>query len=282
MGRGSAVSPLQKEVAVRRLILLMAAMAAAVLLVSGVAYALSVQCDGAGDQDPAPGLCQGTEQNDRITGSQERDEILALGGRDLVTARGGDDFVDGGRRRDDISGGVGGDGLFGGGGPDDIDGGQGTTDASPPLNTFFCSIRDPEAGIDASAQGTQNLLGDDGNDDLDGGRDNDFLRGGAGRNDLSGNGGDDCLNLNGAANERASGGDGDDIIFADESFFGADSNGDDVFCGAGHDTVNADEDDRVAADCEDVLVQTSLQATGSTPVVEVTITTEEGTITMRP
>jgi hypothetical protein len=109
--------PLQKEVAVRRLILLMAVMAAAVLVVSGVAYALSVQCDGAGDQDPAPGLCQGTNQNDRITGSQERDEILALGGLDVVTARGGDDFVDGGRGRDDISGGLGGDGLFGGGAP---------------------------------------------------------------------------------------------------------------------------------------------------------------------
>jgi hypothetical protein len=41
------------EVAVRRLILLMAAMGAAMLLVvSGVAYALSVQCDGTGDQDP--------------------------------------------------------------------------------------------------------------------------------------------------------------------------------------------------------------------------------------
>ena len=38
----------------RRLILLMAAMEAAVLLASGVAYALSVQCDGAGDrQTPA-------------------------------------------------------------------------------------------------------------------------------------------------------------------------------------------------------------------------------------
>jgi hypothetical protein len=47
--RGSDVSPLQKEVAVRRLILLMAAMGAAVLVASGVAYALSVQCDGVGD-----------------------------------------------------------------------------------------------------------------------------------------------------------------------------------------------------------------------------------------
>jgi hypothetical protein len=54
---------------------------------------------------------------------------------------------------------------------------------------------------------------------------------------------------------------------------------DDVFCGAGIDTVQADVVDRVAADCENVFRFSLLQATGSTPVVEVTITTPEGTIT---
>jgi Ca2+-binding RTX toxin-like protein len=120
------------------------------------------------------------------------------------------------------------------------------------------------------------LQGEDGNDDLDGGRDNDLLVGGTGRNVLSGNGGDDCLLLFGDENERASGGDGDDLIG------NPDGNGDDVFCGAGHDTVNADVEDRVAANCEDVVRFSLLQATGSTPVVEVTITTPEGTITMTP
>jgi Ca2+-binding RTX toxin-like protein len=190
---------------------------------------------------------------------------------------GGDDFVDGGRGGDDISGGVGGDELNGGGGPDDIDGGLGTTDdASDPLTTFFCQIND------ASTQGTQTLLGDNGNDDLDGGRDNDLLEGDAGRNDLSGNGGDDCLLLSGDENERVSGGNGDDVIFADDSFFGADSNGDDIFCGAGIDTVLADAEDQVAADCEHVFGPTPppLQAPGATPVAEVTITTPEGTTTM--
>jgi Ca2+-binding RTX toxin-like protein len=117
------------------------------------------------------------------------------------------------------------------------------------------------------------LSGGDGNDDLDGGRDNDFLGGGAGRNDLSGKGGDDCLLLEGDENERASGGDGDDIIRAD------DRHGDDVFCGAGIDWVGADAEDRVADNCEDVF---PLQATSSTPVAEVTITTPEGTTTMTP
>lgn len=159
--------------------------------------------------------------------------------------------------------------MFGGGGPDDIDGGPGTTDASEPPNSFSCDIQDTEAGIDASTQGTQNLFGNDGNDDLEGGRDNDLLEGGAGRNDLSGKGGDDCLLLSGAANERASGGEGDDLIG------NPDGNADDIFCGAGHDTVVADEEDRVAANCEDVIRSSPLQATGATPVVEVTITAPE-------
>jgi hypothetical protein len=80
--------------------------------------------------------------------------------------------------------------------------------------------------------------------------------------------------LSGAANERASGGAGDDLIGSD------DGNADDVFCGAGHDTVFADVQDRVAANCEVVIREPSLQTTDATPMVEVTITTPEGTITM--
>ena len=58
----------------------------------------------------------------------------------------------------------------------------------------------------------------------------------------------------------------------------------DIFCGAGIDTVRADEEDRVAADCEvvDRPPPPPLQATGSTPVGEVNITTPEGTTTMTP
>jgi Ca2+-binding RTX toxin-like protein len=245
----------------------MAAMGAAMLLVSGVAYALSVQCDGIGDQDPDLGECQGTGLSDVITGTAQRDFILALGGLDVVSARGGNDRVEGDRGSDDISGGAGVDLLNGGAGPDDIDGGPGTPDGEPII-TFECGIRDLDTGIDARNQVAQWLIGHAGNDDLDGGRDNDFLEGGPSINDLSGNGGDDCLDLLfGDENQRASGGDGDDLIFA------AYGSGDDVFCGAGHDTVRADEEDRVAANCEDVIREPSLQATGATPEPGVTITT---------
>jgi len=255
----------------RRILLLMATMSFAGVVIGGVAYALTMQCDGEGDQDPRAEQCQGTEENDQITGSEQRDVIHALGGRDLVSARGGEDDVDGGVGADDISGGVGGDFVLGGGGPDNIKGGPSTPDASEPANAFVC------APGDVSIVGTQQLYGENGNDILSGGPDNDFLVGGAGRNDLSGNGGDDCLALFGAPNERVSGGDGDDIIGA------ADGNGDDVFCGTGLDTVLADAEDRVAANCEDVIEPPSaLQSEGATPVVEVSITTPEGTTTMKP
>jgi Ca2+-binding RTX toxin-like protein len=246
----------------------MAAMGAAMLLVSGVAYALTVQCDGVGDQDPDPGECRGTNRNDDITGSQVDDYILDLGGRDEVTGRRGDDIVDGGGGSDEITGGLGGDILVGGVGPDEIEGGPGTPDGEP-LTTVRCFMSD-ESGNVVIFQGNQNMSGADGNDRLDGGRDNDLLQGKNGRNVLSGNGGGDCLVLEGDENERVSGGDGDDGVFTN------DGNGDDVFCGAGNDMVRADVEDRVAADCEVVIRPSALQAPGATPEAEVSIITAPG------
>jgi Ca2+-binding RTX toxin-like protein len=67
----------------------MATMAAGLVAASGVAYALSVQCDGTNDRDPDPGQCRGTDQNDVITGTAQRDVIFALAGFDQVDAGGG-------------------------------------------------------------------------------------------------------------------------------------------------------------------------------------------------
>jgi Ca2+-binding RTX toxin-like protein len=242
----------------RRTILLLSTMMLALLLASGVALAANITCLG--------GPCVGTEQNDRITGSMEDDVIQALGGRDHVTGRGGDDQVDGGGGGDEITGGEGGDMLLGGRGPDEIGGGPGTPDDAPTTR-FSCTLSDASTGIFVSTDGYQGLHGDDGNDLLAAGRDNDYLVGGAGRNDLSGNGGGDCLILSGDENGRVSGGDGDDLVGA------FDFNGDDIFCGAGNDTVRADAEDRVAADCEDVFIPSLLQAPGTTPEAEVTIIT---------
>ena len=80
----------------RRLLLMMAAMGAAVLLASGVAYALNVQCDGTDDQDPDPGQCQGTQEDDEISGTDQTDIIRALSGFDDVFAGAGEDELYGG------------------------------------------------------------------------------------------------------------------------------------------------------------------------------------------
>lgn len=148
-------------------------------------------------------------------------------------------------------------------------GGLGTPVGDPDAS-FECTITDPSTdNVVASTQGNQYLFGANGNDDLNGGIDNDLLAGDAGQNNLSGNGGDDCLSLSGDENERARGANGDDLIGSD------DGNRDYDFCGAGYDTVFADEEDRVAANCEVVIRSSSLQTTRATPGLEVTITTPE-------
>ena len=62
----------------RRSALLLAAMAVALLLVSGVALARTVNCDG--------GRCRGTDA-DTMYGSNGRDPIYSLKGPDLVRGR---------------------------------------------------------------------------------------------------------------------------------------------------------------------------------------------------
>jgi len=111
---------------VRRLILLMAAMAAAVLVVGGVAYALSVQCGGEGDQDPDPIGCAGTAQDDTINGTEIGEVIDARGGDDTVHGRGGADGIQGRGGVDDLTGDEGDDGLFGEGRGDTLSGGGGS------------------------------------------------------------------------------------------------------------------------------------------------------------
>jgi Ca2+-binding RTX toxin-like protein len=238
----------------RHTILLLSTMMLALLLAGGVGLAANIHCQG--------GQCLGTQQNDLILGSQVDDLILAFDGIDRVNAHQGDDGVIGGDGGDQIAGAEGADVLNGHAGDDDIRGGPGTLADGEPLTTVTCG----PVG-DVTTVFNQEMTGGDGNDSLTGGDDNDGLFGDAGLNVLSGKGGGDCFLLRGDANERVSGGDGDDVVFA------FDGTGDDISCGAGIDAVRADVvEDRVAGDCEQVFGPSSLQATGSTPETEVTIT----------
>ena len=103
----------------RRTLLLLATMVTGVLLVSGVAYALSVQCDGTGDQDPHPGECRGTSNADRILGTDVGAEvIIALAGNDAVDPGLGNDEVYGHKGNDVVDGYHGHDTIYGGSGHD--------------------------------------------------------------------------------------------------------------------------------------------------------------------
>jgi Ca2+-binding RTX toxin-like protein len=231
---------------VRRLILLMATMAAALVAASGVAYAVNmVQCDGTGDQDPDPGQCQGTDLSDVITGTAQTDLILALGGFDEVFAGGGQDELNGGTSADTLRGEAGSDTYNGGGGNDWLD--EATT----------------------SDVGNDVMNGGGGTDFLDANQGNDILRGqagddnvichfcwamlgGAGDDELYGGDGEDGLSGGAGTDKLIGGGDNDQINAADGEAPGPTDARDIVNCGPGIDIVRSLPNDRVR-NCEEEI-----------------------------
>ena len=103
----------------RKTVLLCAALLAAMLLASGVAWALTtITCT-------ASKSCQGTGGDDEIYGTDLRDVIIPYDGNDVVYANGGNDEVRHSFGDDTIYGGPGNDTLRGGRGTDRIYGGPG-------------------------------------------------------------------------------------------------------------------------------------------------------------
>ena len=101
----------------RRAILMSVFLMVTVLLVAGVAYARSIDCDG--------GDCKGTNGPDTMQGSPKDDKMLALEGGDKLYGEGGMDMLKGKGGGDDIFGGEGNDRVKGGHGKDRVDGGDG-------------------------------------------------------------------------------------------------------------------------------------------------------------
>jgi Ca2+-binding RTX toxin-like protein len=87
------------------------------------------------------------------------------------------------------------------------------------------------------------LFGRGGNDDLRGRSGNDVLVGGAGNDTLLGGSGKDVLS-GGPGTDVYAGGKGNDVIYANDGV------PERISCGPGIDTVRADPNDVVAADCE--------------------------------
>ena len=99
----------------RRLVLLLTAMALALLLASGVALAVNKI---------------GGDGPNTLRGTKGADNLLGRGGNDQLIGRGGRDNLLGGRGKDVVFGGIGGDhNLVGGQGNDAIIAGQGSDNA---------------------------------------------------------------------------------------------------------------------------------------------------------
>ena len=122
----------------RRAAILLAAIALAMVVGSGVAVAATIRCDG--------GRCSGTNRPDSIFGTNRHDAIFAKDGGDFVSGRRsadnlngedgddlvlggwGDDWVKGGRHDDVVWGNLGNDRITGGSGDNVIRAGDGMRD----------------------------------------------------------------------------------------------------------------------------------------------------------
>ena len=133
----------------RRVALVLATMALALLLTSGVAWAVNkIGTDG-------PDTLRGTNRDDNLSGRGGNDDLFGLGGRDNLVGGAGKDFLFGGNERFEPSGGeknmIGGSGndaLQGGKGSDNIVGGRG--------NDFLLDGFEPNSKKDALSGGPGN------------------------------------------------------------------------------------------------------------------------------
>jgi hypothetical protein len=149
----------------RRVVLVLAAMALALLLASGVAWALNKVGTN------SPDTLRGTNRDDNLSGRGGQDDIFGLAGEDNLLGEEGKDWVLGGNERraqggdKNLVGGPGNDGVLGGNGTDNLAGGPG--------NDYV------DSGL-----GPDNASGDEGNDLLVNGfvrqLSHDRLSGGAG------------------------------------------------------------------------------------------------------
>ncbi len=184
-----------------------------------------------------------------------------------ISGNNGNDTLQGGGGNDTLDGGIGDDLLVGRGGNDTFIGGSGDHNV--------VSYSDRSVGIVATIDGlgasgdptlsehdvighrdsptgpldVQDLTGGTNNDTLTGSGSDNTLRGLSGSDTLNGGDGSDRL-IVGSSSETttnvASGGDGDDVIDT------ANAAVDTVTCGSGNDTVTANTNDVIAADCETV------------------------------
>jgi Ca2+-binding RTX toxin-like protein len=203
-----------------------------------------------------PGILEGTENNDTLSGASLANDIQGFGGNDRIFGFGNNDTMNGGDGDDTLIGGTGADSMFGGNGNDtyfiDDAGDQAlefTDDFNGGTSDLVFSRIDYTLGFgieklrfatgSAAINGTGNeydntlignelgnvLSGLDGNDKLYGGAGNDELRGGAQNDYLTGEAGDDTM-YGGSGGDRYIVDSNGDVVSEDDGL-GGDAGGSD-------------------------------------------------------
>jgi Ca2+-binding RTX toxin-like protein len=203
--------------------------------------------------------------NDTIDGGGGSDEILGGNGDDVMNGGSGADFLSGDLGNDVVGGGAGDDTLRNSAriagaddGADTYSGGPGsdlvTYNASDPVDVTLDGVAgDGVAGENdnvmadvenvTAGSAADVLVGNGSANELDGGNGNDVIRGLGGDDGLDGGRGDDSLD----------GGPGTDLLSGDsgaDTLRTRDGSADESSCGAGVDTVLADQLDPLRPDCE--------------------------------
>jgi Ca2+-binding RTX toxin-like protein len=217
---------------------------------SAYAATVTVTVDTGSHDDGRAGEADTVTNVERVLGGTGADTLVAGStGSELIGAAGDDSLV-GGAGADRLLGdreagdpGSGNDTLDGGAGADTMRGGDGIDTATYASRAHPVTVTLDDVAGDGEAGENDNVRSDIEN--VVGGARDDVLAGSATANVLVGGGGSDRLTGAGGA-DALDGGAGDDVIDA------ADGAADTVTCGAGSDSVQADAQDAVAADCEHV------------------------------
>jgi diguanylate cyclase (GGDEF)-like protein len=153
-------------------------------------------------------------------------------GNDQLYGSAGKDVIDGQDGNDTLGGGYGGDTIKGGPGTDTVTFSYFTSPVAVSLDGLANDgIANDHSNVSSDVE---NIIGGPNADTLVGDGDANTIEGGPGSDVVRGNGGGDTLRVR-------------------------DDSHDQVFCGVGHDSVDADTSDTLAADCDDSVI-TSLQA----------------------
>lgn len=207
---------------------------------------------------PGADTLLGSAIHNVLDGGPGPDVLRGGAGDDVLTDSGGDnagDLLDGGPGDDTMSAGRGPDTYSGGDGEDSVVDYAGRW---APVSVSLDNQANDGAGGEAdNVQGdVEDVTGGSGPDTLVGNDADNELVGGAGDDSISGGGGNDGLS-GGAGRDAIDGGSGrDDLVGGSgaDTFNSRDGLTDRVECGGGTDSVQSEQRDDVAGDCENVKV----------------------------